>query len=198
MKYAEPILRLIDALTRLPGVGNKTASRLALYILNAKRSYVEEFAEALLEVKDKVRLCSECMSFSESDLCKVCSDHSRHPETVCVVSDFRDMAAIEASGSYRGRYHILHGLLAPLKGVGPDDIKLGELMNRVNNSNIEEIIIATSFDSEGESTAAYLGDMLKDSSVKITRIASGVPVGSFIEYMDKETLSRALDGRKEI
>lgn len=197
MKYAEPILRLIDSLTKLPGVGNKTASRLALYILNSKRSFVEEFVEALIEVKDKVRLCSECMSFSETDLCKVCSDDNRDPETVCVVSDFRDMAAIEASGRYKGRYHILHGLLAPLKGVGPDDIKLGELMNRVNNSTIEEIIIATSFDSEGESTAAYLSDMLKDRQIKVTRIASGVPVGSFIEYMDKETLSRALDGRKE-
>lgn len=198
MKYAEPILKLIDSFTRLPGVGQKTASRLALFILNSKGGFVEEFAANLLEVKKKVRLCKECMSFAESDICKICDDDSRDKSLVCVVSDFRDMAAIEESGTFKGVYHILHGSLAPLKGIGPHDIKLDELISRIQHSEIDEIIIATGFDSEGESTAAYIGQLLNESVVTVSRIASGVPIGSFIEYMDKETLSRALKGRREL
>ncbi len=206
MRYAEPISRLIEALTRLPGIGEKTASRLALFILNSKREYVEELARSLIGVKDGVKLCSECMTFSEADPCGICSDEGRSASKVCVVGDYKDMVAIENAGGstdrsesgYRGRYHILHGLLAPLKGVGPDDIKLKELLERVEAGGVEEVILATSFDSEGEATAIYIANLLKPYAVTLTRIASGVPVGGSIEYMDPSTLSRAMLGRVDI
>lgn len=198
MQYAEPIDRLIKAITRLPGIGEKTATRLALYILNAKEEYVGELVESLLNVKEKVALCSVCMTFSDTDPCPVCSDAGRDALTVCVVSDYKDMMALEAMGGYRGTYHILHGSLAPLKGVGPDDLKIRELVDRVERTGVKEVILATGFDSEGESTSAYLARLLKPCEARLTRIASGVPVGSYVEYMDGATLGRAMEGRKEV
>jgi len=198
MRYAEPIERLIKAFSRLPGVGEKSASRLALYVLNSNKGYADELAACLRDLKEKVKLCSVCMTFSDTDPCNVCSDAGRDPGTVCVVSDFKDMVALEGMGGYRGRYHILHGNLAPLKGIGPDDIRVGELVARVEANGVREVILATGFDAEGESTAIYLGRLLKPYGVKLTRLASGVPVGSFVEYMDGATLGRAMEGRKEI
>lgn len=206
MRYAEPISRLIDALTRLPGIGEKSASRLAMYVLNSKRQYVEELSRCLIGVKDNVRLCSECMTFSEDDPCRICSDPGRDPSRLCVVGDYKDMVAIESSvasigaqgESFRGKYHILHGLLAPLKGIGPDEIRLKELIDRVEKGGIVEVIVATSFDSEGEATAIYISKLLKPYGVRLTRLASGVPAGGSIEYMDPTTLLRAMQGRMEL
>ncbi|MEK7880729.1 MAG: recombination mediator RecR [Deltaproteobacteria bacterium] len=197
MRYAEPISRLIKAFSRLPGIGEKTAGRLALYVLNAKKDYVKELVESLLDVKENVRLCSGCMSFSEADPCRLCSDPSRDAATICVVADYKDMVAIEAAGSFRGRYHVLHGAIAPLKGVGPDEIKFEELVSRVRDGGVSEVILATSFDAEGETTALYIKKALSGFAVKVSRIASGVPVGGSIEYMDPSTLGRAMDGRRE-
>ncbi|HHL39596.1 MAG TPA: recombination protein RecR [Deltaproteobacteria bacterium] len=198
MEYAGPIRRLIDSFARLPGIGEKTASRLALYVLNADKGYVDEFVASLLEVRDGVGLCSECMTFSERDPCAICGDARRDGSTLCVVGDYKDMVAIESGGAYRGRYHILHGTLSPLKGIGPGEIRLAELVRRVERGGVAEVIVATGFDSEGEATAVYITDLLKPYGVKTTRIASGVPMGSFIEYMDSSTLSRAMEGRREL
>lgn len=198
MQYAEPIDRLIKAITRLPGIGEKTATRLALYILNAKKEYVGELVESLLNVKEKVALCSGCMTFSDTDPCSICSDAGRDALTICVVSDYKDMMALESMGGYSGTYHILHGNLAPLKGVGPDDLKIRELVERVEGNGVKEVILATGFDSEGEATSAYLARLLKPYNARLTRIASGVPVGSYVEYMDGATLGRAMEGRREV
>lgn len=198
MQYAEPIDRLIKAFTRLPGIGEKTATRLALYVLNANRDYVNELSSSLLNVKDKVALCSVCMTFSEADPCRICSDPGRDASTVCVVSDYRDMMALEGMGGYRGAYHILHGNLSPLKGIGPDDIRVMELLSRVEAKDVKEVILATGFDAEGDSTATYIAGLLKQYGVKASRIASGIPVGSYVEYMDSATLGRAMEGRREL
>ncbi|MBI5492772.1 MAG: recombination protein RecR [Deltaproteobacteria bacterium] len=198
MRYAEPINNLIKAITRLPGIGEKTATRLALFILNSKEGYVEELSNCLKAVKEKVALCSECMTFSDADPCGICNDPGRDPSAVCVVSDYRDMMALESMGGYKGRYHILHGSLAPLKGIGPDELRIDELIRRVEAGAVREVILATGFDSEGEATSAYLARLLKPYGLKLTRIASGIPVGSFIEYMDGATLGRAMEGRKEV
>lgn len=215
MQYAEPIQRLIKALSRLPGIGGKTATRLALFVLNSDKAYADELAGSLTGVKEKVGICSRCMTFSDADPCPICNDESRDRSTVCVVGDYKDMAAIEAAGTYRGVYHILHGLLAPLKGIGPEEIRLGELLERVGQKvgqkvgidsgngeggggALKEVILATGFDGEGEATAAYIMELLKPSGIKLTRIASGVPMGSHIEYMDQATLGAAMDGRREV
>ncbi len=198
MQYAEPINRLIKSFAKLPGIGEKTATRLAMFVLNTNREYAEEFASSLKAVKDSVGLCSCCMTFSDVDPCVICSDAGRDKSQVCVVSDYKDMMAIEAMAGYRGAYHILHGNLAPLKGIGPDEIKLRELVERVASNGIVEVILATGFDAEGDATATYIAGIIKPYNVILTRIASGVPVGSFIEYMDPSTLNRAMEGRRTI
>ena len=198
MHYAQPILRLIRAFSRLPGIGEKTASRLTLFLLNAKDDYVDEFIRSIEEVREKVRICPVCMTFSDKVPCGICLDASRDDATICVVGDYKDMVAIEAAGSYRGRYHILHGHIAPLKGIGPDEIKIKELTERLLSGAVKEVILATAFDSEGEATAFYLKKVLEPFNLKLTRIASGIPVGGCIEYMDPSTLGRAMDGRKDI
>jgi len=198
MQYAEPINNLIRAISRLPGIGEKSATRLALFVLNADREYVATLADAIATVKEKVSLCSVCMTFSDTDPCRICNDAGRDADTVCVVSDYKDMTALESMGAYRGTYHILHGNLAPLKGVGPDEIRLKELVRRVESGNVREVILATGFDSEGEATASYISKFTNAPGVRITRLASGIPVGSFVEFMDGATLGRALDGRREV
>ncbi len=198
MNHIEPIAKLVRAFASLPGIGEKTATRLALHILNARDEFVEEFVQSLKDVKTLVRLCGECMGFSPEQTCSVCRDPARDGGTICVVADYRDMLAIEEGGVYRGRYHILHGLLAPLKGVGPEDIRMGELLERVDRDTVGEVIIATPVDTEGEATALYLKKVLKERSIKVTRIAVGVPVGGYIEYMDPSTLGRAIEGRQEV
>ncbi|MBI5810152.1 MAG: recombination protein RecR [Deltaproteobacteria bacterium] len=198
MHYAGPIDKLIKALSRLPGIGEKTATRLALYILNAKKEYVDELASSLADVKGRVALCTVCMAFSEREPCRVCSNAGRDAATVCVVSDYKDMMAIEGMGGYRGRYHILHGNLAPLKGIGPDEIRIKELLRRVESDGIKEVILATGFDAEGEATYTYIAKLLKARSIRVTRLASGIPVGSYVEFMDGATLGRALEGRRDV
>lgn len=198
MQYAEPINNLIRAISRLPGIGEKTATRLALFILNADKGYVSELSEAISSLKEKVALCSVCMTFSEADPCRICSDPQRDQSTVCVVSDYKDMMAIESMGGYKGSYHILHGNLAPLKGVGPEEIRIGELAARIHSGGVKEVILATGFDAEGEATSVYLSRLFKESGVKVTRLASGIPVGSYVEFMDGATLGRALEGRREL
>jgi len=169
-----------------------------LFILNSKREYVDELAASLIGVKENVALCSVCMTFSDTDPCGICSDSSRDSSVICVVSDYKDMVALESMGGYTGTYHILHGSLAPLKGVGPDELRIGELLSRVASGGIAEVILATGFDSEGEATSAYIARALKPAGVRLTRLASGVPVGSFVEYMDGATLGRAMRGRTEV
>ena len=198
MHLAEPIARLVRAFSGLPGIGEKTAARLALYILNVDRHFAEELAASLINVKDNVKLCAGCMTFSETDPCSICSDFSRDASIVCVVGDYKDLIAIEAAGAYTGRYHVLHGLIAPLKGIGPDEIKLKELIKKAEGGSVSEIVLATGFDSEGEATAIYIKKVLQAYNVKLTRIASGVPAGGAIEYMDPKTLERAMEGRKEV
>ncbi|HLC19213.1 MAG TPA: recombination mediator RecR [Thermodesulfobacteriota bacterium] len=198
MRYAEPIDRLIRAFSMLPGIGEKTATRLALYILNSSREYVDELAKGLLDAKEKVTLCSGCMAPTDADPCRICRDSGRDAQTVCVVSDYKDMMAIEDAGGYTGRYHILHGSLAPLKGVGPEELRIKELIGRVTGDDVKEVVLATGFDAEGEATSTYLAKLLKPCGVKLTRIASGVPVGGHVEYMDGATLERALEGRREV
>lgn len=196
-QYTEPISRLIKALAGLPGIGEKTASRLALFVLNAKNGYAEELIASVSGVKEKVVLCKECMSFADGETCGICSDSARDASEVCVVSDYKDLIAIESAGAYQGRYHVLHGALAPLKGIGPDEIKVAELVERVRGGVIKELVIATAFDADGETTAIYLKKVFAGSSVRLTRIASGVPVGGHIEFMDASTLATALHGRQE-
>ena len=198
MRYAAPIERLIRCFTVLPGIGEKSATRLALFVLNSREGFAEEFAASILEVSRSLGLCSVCMAFSDKDPCVVCSDERRNTGTVCVVSDFRDMMALEDSGGHRGRYHVLHGNLAPLKGTGPGDLRIAELLERVRGGEVSEVVLATGFDSEGEATAMYLAKVLKPLGVRVTRLASGVPVGSYIEFMDRATLGRAMAARREV
>jgi len=198
MQYADPIERLIKAFSRLPGIGEKTATRLALFVLNKGGGFAAELAESLRDVREKVSLCSGCMSFSETDPCPLCSDDGRDGRIVCVVSDYKDMMALEGAGGYSGVYHILHGNLAPLKGVGPDEIRIAELVSRVEAGGVEEVILATGFDADGEATSAYIAGLLRHYGVRLTRLASGVPVGGYIEYMDGATLGRAMDGRRAV
>lgn len=197
MDYVKPISRLINALSKLPGVGGKTAARLTLFLLNARKEVADEIINALKAVKEEVTLCETCMNFSEASECEICSSSQRDKGLICVVGDYKDMIAIENTGIYTGTYHILHGALAPLKGMGPDDIRIKELINRVEKDNIEEIILANAFDAEGETTASYINELLMPFNVKISRIASGVPFGSYIEYMDVVTLERAMAHRQK-
>jgi recombination protein RecR len=195
---ADPISRLIRELAKLPGIGEKTASRLAFHILRAPGEYARDLATALVEVKEKIRLCSVCMNLTELDPCALCSDARRDASLVAVVATPPDLYAIERTGGYRGRYHVLHGVLSPLEGVGPDDLRIKELLARLSGSEIREIILATSPNVEGEATALYLAKVLRPLGVKTTRIASGLAVGGELEYADGVTITRALEARREI
>ena len=194
--YAQPIKKLIAELGKLPGIGEKTAARLANYILRSTEDDVKKLAESIVEVKRKIKLCKVCLNLTEEDTCYICSDTSRDQETICVVEDPDALAAIEESGGYRGTYHVLHGALAPLDGIGPDNLRLGELINRINTDNIKEVIIATNTNVHGESTALLLTKMLKDKNIKLTRIAMGMPMGGDLKYIDKMTISKSLEFRR--
>jgi recombination protein RecR len=213
---------LIRALSRLPGIGEKTATRLAFFVLRAPADVAQELATALVDVKERIGLCSTCRNLTELDPCALCADGRRDGSIVCVVAQPPDLLAIERSGSFRGRYHVLHGVLSPLDGVGPDDLHLGELLGRIRASGtatpvarepqsaypsdqdpapadaIREVIVATSPNVEGEATALYLSRVLKPLGVRVTRIASGVPMGGELEYVDQVTVSRALEARREM
>jgi len=194
----DPISRLIRELAKLPGIGEKTASRLAFHVLRAPGEYARELAQALVEVKDKIRLCSTCMNLTEQDPCALCSDVRRDPSLVAVVATPPDLYAIERTGGFRGRYHVLHGVLSPLEGIGPDDLRIKELLQRVGRGELKEIIVATSPNVEGEATALYLAKVLRPLGVRVTRIASGLAVGGELEYADGVTITRALEARREM
>ena len=195
---ADPIRRLVQELSRLPGIGEKTATRLAFHLVRGNRQQVLDLAQALVDVTDKIRLCSVCMNMTEADPCTLCSDTRREPDTICVVATPSDLIAIDRGGHFRGRYHVLHGLLSPLEGIGPDDIRVAELVRRLGGSEsapVREVIIATSPSVDGEATAMYIARVLKPLGVKVSRIATGLPVGGELEYSDQATIARALAGR---
>jgi recombination protein RecR len=193
-----PLKRLVDRLSRLPGIGEKSATRLAFFLLRADAEYARELAAAIAELKAEIRLCSRCLAFTEQDPCGLCDDPRRSAEVICVVEDPADVMAIERAGDFRGRYHVLHGTLAPLDGIGPEQLKISELLARLRDETIREIILATNPTVEGEATALYLAKLIKPSGVKVTRIAHGLPMGGDVEYADGVTLSRALEGRREM
>lgn len=196
---ADPIRRLVAELSRLPGIGEKTATRLAFHLIRGSRQQISDLAQALLDVTDKIRLCSVCMNMTEVDPCGHCSDTRRDAETICVVASPSDLIAIDRGGHFRGRYHVLHGLLSPLEGIGPDDLRIAELVRRLNGVNggppVREVIIATSPSVDGEATAMYIARTIKPLGVAVSRIATGLPVGGELEYSDQATIARALAGR---
>ena len=198
MQVVPPALeRLIQDLSKLPGIGKKTASRLALHIMRSPVDEARSLAADLAELHTAVKLCSICFIFSETDPCKICSDHSRNTGIVCVVEGSDDLLAIEKTGAYQGLYHILHGVLAPMDGIGPDEIKINELTERIRRHKISEILIATSSTVPGEATASYLARILHKEPVKVTRLACGIPMGMDIKYADEVTLARAIETRQE-
>jgi len=195
---ADPIQRLVQQLARLPGIGEKTATRMAFHLVRAPEQQVRELAAALLEVVERVGLCSQCSNVTDRDPCALCSDPRRDPVVLCVVATPADVVAIERAGHFKGRYHVLHGLLSPLEGIGPDDLRIADLVRRLGPGEgpaVEEVILATSAHVEGEATAMYLARLLKPLGVRVSRIASGIPVGGELEYTDQATIARALDGR---
>lgn len=198
MSYADPIERLVESLKRLPGIGHKSAQRLAFAILHQPREASLELSAAIQEVKDKIRLCSTCCHITDVDPCRFCSDEARDRGLLCVVEEPNNLLAIEKTREYRGVYHVLHGSLSPLRGIGPETLKIDELLKRVRTGAVREVILATNPTVEGEQTAAYLSRLLKPLGVKASRIAIGIPVGSEIEYTDEVTMSKALEGRREI
>ncbi len=196
--YAKPIDHLIEALARLPGIGKKTASRLAFHVLRSSSSEAQELARAILDVKEKIRLCSICFNLTDENPCRICQDERRTGGILCVVEGPNDLIAIENTGVFNGRYHVLHGTISPLDGVGPDHLKMKELLERLQKEKISEVILANNPTVEGGATALYLIDLIKPLGIKVTRIAYGIPMGSEIEYSDGMTLSKALEGRREI
>jgi recombination protein RecR len=189
--------RLIDELRRLPGVGRKTAQRLAFHLLKVSKEEALALSEAIAEAKEKVRLCSVCFGITEKDPCGICSDKNRDPKTLCVVEEATDVLAFERTADFKGKYHVLGGSLSPLDGIGPEQIRVRELLERVNGESVREVIIATNPNAEGEATALYIARLVRPLDVKVTRIARGLPVGSDIDLADEVTLSRALQGRTE-
>ena len=198
MALPAPLKRLVAALTRLPGIGEKSATRLAFFLLRADGEYAHALADAIRSLKEEIRLCSRCLGFTQDDPCAICGDARRDPALVCVVEEPADVMALERAGDFRGQYHVLHGTLAPLEGVGPDQLKVAELLERIRGGDVSEIILATNPTVEGEATALYLARLLKPAGVKVTRIAHGLPMGADVEYADGVTLSRALEGRREM
>ncbi len=195
---AEPVARLIEELNRLPGIGPKTAQRLAYYLLRVPNDQAKSLADAIREVKEKIVFCSVCYNFTEGDPCLICSDTGRDSAKVCVVEDPLDILALERTRHYHGRYHVLHGALSPAAGIGPDELKIKELLARLHQGQVDEVIIATNASLEGEATAMYLARLIKPLGVKVTRLARGLPVGGDVEYADEITLTRALEGRREM
>ena len=196
--YPAPVARLIDALQRLPGIGPKTAQRLTFFLLKRPADEVRELAESLVAVKERIVYCQTCFNVTDEDPCRLCADPARDARLLCVVEEPNDLMAMERTGEYRGRYHVLLGALSPLDGIGPDDLKVRELLVRIENGAVSEVILATNPNVEGEATALYLARLLRPLGLRVTRIARGLPVGGDLEYADQVTLSKALEGRREI
>ena len=198
MYYSQSMARLIEAFKRLPGIGSKTAQRLAYFIIKLPREEVEFMARSMLEAKQKITCCSLCGNLTEKQPCEICEDVRRNREVICVVQEPRDVLAMEKMGEYRGMYHVLQGAISPIDGMGPEDLKIKELLERVKDYQAKEIILATNPNVEGEATAMYVSRLMKSLGIKVTRIAHGLPVGGDLEYADEVTLARAMEGRREI
>jgi len=196
--YEGPIQELVDELSRLPGVGPKSAQRLAFHLVKAPPDEARRLADAIVQAKERMRFCRECGNLAEQDLCRYCRDPGRDPTVICVVEEPKDVAAIEKAGVIKGRYHILGGAISPLDGVGPDDLRVNELLERVERDGVVEVILATNPNLEGNATAMYVAALLKPIGVRVTRLASGLPVGGDLEYADEITLGQALEGRREM
>jgi recombination protein RecR len=196
--YPEPFARLIEALQRLPGIGPKTAQRLTFFLLKRPIDEVRELSEAVLALKEKITYCGRCFNVTDEDPCRICADPARDDRVLCVVEEPNDLLAMERTGEFRGRYHVLLGALSPLDGIGPEDIKVRELLARLETGETTEVILATNPNVEGEATAIFLAKLLRPLGVRVTRIARGLPVGGDLEYADQVTLSKALEGRREI
>jgi len=196
--YPPSVGRLVEALQRLPGIGPKTAQRLTFHLLKQPEGAVRELADALVDLKTRAVHCSRCFNVTDEDPCRICANPSRDPAVMCVVEEPNDLLAMERTGEYRGRYHVLLGALSPLEGIGPDELKVRELLGRVETDGVREVILATNPNVEGDATAIYLAKLLRPLGVRVTRIARGLPVGGDLEYADEVTLARALEGRKEM
>jgi recombination protein RecR len=196
--YAAPIARLLEELERLPGIGPKSAQRLAYHILRGDTASAERLAAAIVEVKRAIRFCERCFNFAEGELCDVCADPTRDASVICVVEEPRDVVAIERTGEFRGTYHVLQGAISPIDGIGPEQLRVRELLDRLREGGVSEIILATDPNVEGETTALYIARLVKALGVRVTRIASGLPVGGDLEYADEVTLGRALEARREL
>lgn len=194
----EPVARLIEEFQRLPGIGPRTAQRLTFFLLRAPAEQANTLAQALIQLKERVGFCSICYHITEKDPCAICTADNRDRTTVCVVEEPLDVLALERTGGYRGLYHVLHGALSPVDGIGPDDLRINGLLTRLNDQTIREVILATNPNLEGEATAMYLAQLLRPLGVKVTRLARGLPVGGDLEYADEVTLTRALEGRREV
>jgi recombination protein RecR len=196
--YPEPISKLIDGFMKLPGIGPKTASRLAFFVLGMKEEDVMDLAKALVNAKRNLIYCSQCQNITDVDPCRICGDHSRDRSVICVVQEPKDVIAMERTREFNGDYHVLHGAISPMDGIGPEDIRIPELLKRLHNEEIKEIILATNPTIEGEATAMYISRLVKPTGIRVTRIARGIPVGGDLEYADEVTLSKALEGRREL
>ena len=196
--YSPSIEKLIESFEKLPSIGHKTAQRLAFYMLDLPLEEAEEFTNSILNAKKNLHFCSKCFNISDTDPCNICSNPKRDQSTICVVEDVRDVIAMERTHEYNGVYHVLHGSISPMNGIGPDDIKIKELLNRIMNGEVKEVILATNPRVEGEATSMYISKILKPLGVKTTRIARGIPIGGDLEYTDEITLTKALEGRSEI
>lgn len=198
MQAAPAIQKLLDELERLPGIGPKSAQRIAYWILNSDKATAMRLAESIAEVKDKIRFCNRCFSYAEADLCEICSSAKRDHSIICVVSEPRDIPSIERTGVFSGVYHVLGGALSPMEGIGPDDLHIAELLQRVASVEVQEVVLATNPNIEGETTAAYLARLIKPLGITVTRLASGLPVGGDLEFADEVTLGRALEARRPL
>lgn len=198
MRYPPTLVKLIEELKKLPGIGQKNAQRLAFFLLRAPDERAESLAEAMTGMKRAIVRCSRCFNLSEEELCGICSDPGRASDRMCVVQSPQDLFAIENSGQFKGTYHVLAGVLSPMKGVGPEDIGIGELLDRIKKEGTKELIVATNLDVEGEATASYIADLVKPEGVKVTRIARGIPIGGSLEHADVVTIGLSIDGRQEL
>ena len=198
MSYEGPIQDLVDELNRLPGIGPKSAQRLAFHLIKSPAPDAKRLAEAIVQAKERVRFCRECFGVAEGELCKLCADPTRDAEMICVVEEPKDVSVLERSGAIKGKYHVLGGAISPMQGIGPDDLRVRELLDRVGRNGIREVILATNPNLEGNATAMYVAGLLKPLDIRVTRLASGLPVGGDLEYADEVTLGQALEGRREM